>query len=154
MTRQLCVYIKRARGNTQKSIHGQTIEKRANILNTQEKYIPASAKKRKFCRYLQVPWSLQYFFTEGIQPNIYKNSILLPWQPTKHSTIMWYYKKSLAMTTAKRLYCWIIWERHQRPNVSHDVRNVANVFFLCFRRLFGLRPTLNQEPIKWSLHLH
>lgn len=52
MTRQLCVYIKRARGDTQKSIHGQTIEKRANILNTQKKYIPASAKKRKFCRYL------------------------------------------------------------------------------------------------------
>ena len=43
--------------------------------------------------------------------------------------IMWYDKKSLAMTTVKRLYCWIIREGHQPPNVSQNVRNVANVFF-------------------------
>lgn len=48
MTRQLCVYIKRARENAQKSIHGKTSEKRAYSLNTQKKYIPACAKKRKY----------------------------------------------------------------------------------------------------------
>ena len=47
MTRQLCVYIKRARGNTQKSIHGKTSEKRACSLNTQKKYIPAGAIRQE-----------------------------------------------------------------------------------------------------------
>lgn len=155
MTRQLCVYIKRARGTHKNPYMGKQVKNEHTAWTRRKNTYQLALRKentpyalrlgsqdKKFSGISKFLGSLQYFFTAGIQPNIYKNSILLPRQPTKHSAIMWYYEKSLAMTTVKRLYCWIIREGHQRPNASQNVRNVANGFFLCFRRLFGLRPTL------------